>query len=273
MRATLLLANHCFKARFKANRMKVLWPLLILFILGSAWGLSDINANILGGIEVDSAYTVLYISSAFILLSATLGAVFISFDGISRDRISGVLEIKLSQPISRKSLGSSLILGHWAAIALPTCLLSLIAIVIIGERMDEYPSIGEIGLYIGATMLVLLWYTLIQLIASSWADDMGSSIALGMGSWMLFTLLWLLLTTVVAGLLGVAVDQNESAEWLQIQALMDLLSPNGLYHLLLEIPLSEFNRGIDTVLVIFSAILWTVLPTWLLMKRLQYLTP
>ncbi len=268
-----MLANHCFKARLKANRMKVLWPLLVLFIIGSAWGLSDINANIPGGIEINSPYAVLYISSAFILLSATLGAVFISFDGISRDRISGVLEIKLSQPISRKSLGGSLILGHWAAIALPTFLLSIIAVIIIGERMGDYPSLSEFSLYIGATMLVLLWYTLIQLIASSWADDMGSSIALGMGSWMLFTLLWLLLTTVVAGLLGVAVDQNNNPEWLQIQALMDLLSPNGLYHLLLEIPLNEIDRGVDTVLVVFFAILWTISPTWLLIKRLQHLTP
>ncbi len=273
MRTTILLANHCFRARLKANRMKVLWPLLILFIIGAAWGLSDSNASLPGGIQVDSAYAVLYVSSAFILLSATLGAVFISFDGISRDRISGVLEIKLSQPISRNSLGGSLILGHWAAIALPTCLLSIIAIVIIGERMGDYPSIGEVALYIGATMLVLLWYTLIQLIASSWADDMGSSIALGMGSWMLFTLLWLLLTTVVAGLLGIAVDQTSDPEWLQTQALMDLLSPNGLYHLLLEIPLNEIDRGVDTLVVVFFAILWTALPTWLLVRRLQDLTP
>jgi Na+/H+-dicarboxylate symporter len=102
---------------------------------------------------------------------------------------------------------------------------------------------------------------------------MGSSIALGMGSWMLFTLLWLLLTTVVAGLLGVAVDQTSNPEWLQIQALMDLLSPNGLYHLLLEIPLNEVDRGVNTPVVVLFAVLWTALPTWLLLRRLQYLTP
>ena len=38
----------------------------------------------------------MFVSTAFIIFSATLGAVLISFDGVSRDRLSGVLEVKLS---------------------------------------------------------------------------------------------------------------------------------------------------------------------------------
>ena len=53
---------------------------------------------------------------------------------------------------------------------------------------------------------------------------MGSSLALGLGAWMLFTLLWLLLTSVVAGLSGVAVDGSDVERWSNLQAQVDLFS-------------------------------------------------
>ena len=101
MNSTLGLAQLIMRDRLKAGRMMVIWPLLAMFILFSSWGLSDPKVNLSFGLTIDSAYDVMYASTAFIIFSATLGAVLISFDGISRDRISGVLELKLSQPISR----------------------------------------------------------------------------------------------------------------------------------------------------------------------------
>ena len=93
--SAVALSWHIMKARLLAGRMMVIWPLLAMFILFSSWGLSDPKANIPGNIVIDSAYDVMYVSTAFIVFSATLGAVLISFDGVSRDRLSGVLEIKL----------------------------------------------------------------------------------------------------------------------------------------------------------------------------------
>ena len=90
---------HIMKERLTAGRMMVIWPLLTIFILFASWGLSDPKVNLPASIVVNSAYDVMYVASAFILFSATMGAVLISFDGISRDRLSGVLEVKLSQPI------------------------------------------------------------------------------------------------------------------------------------------------------------------------------
>ena len=98
------LSLHIMKERLTAGRMMVIWPLLAMFILFSSWGLSDPKANLPSSIVIDSAYDVMFVSTAFIIFSATIGAVLISFDGISRDRISGVLEVKLSQPIKRSVL-------------------------------------------------------------------------------------------------------------------------------------------------------------------------
>ena len=109
--------------------------------------------------------------------------------------------------------------------------------------MGEFPSLEEYFIHTIATALLLLWYTSIQLLASSWARDVGSSIAIGLGTWMIFTLLWLVLTTLVAGLVGAGVDDINSPEYIHIEAILDLFSPNGVYHHLLEMPFEGLERN------------------------------
>ena len=256
-----------------AARMMVIWPLLAIFILFSSWGLSDPKATLPADIVVDSAYDVMFTSTAFIIFSATLGAVLISFDGISRDKISGVLEIKLSQPMSRENYARAMVIGHWGAIFIPVTILNIVSIFVIWYRMGELPSIEELFIHTLGTALLLLWYTTIQLLSSSLARDMGSSIAMGMGAWMLFTLLWLVITTVVAGLSGIGVENLNSDEYIRIEGIMDLFSPNGVYHHLLEMPLNDIDRGISPLLITLATLLWSILPLQLFIMKIQRLKP
>ncbi len=267
------LGVQIMKERLTAGRMMVIWPLLAMFILFSSWGLSDPKANLPASIVIDSAYDVMFVSTAFIIFSATLGAVLISFDGVSRDRLSGVLEVKLSQPIDRSLFAKSLLFGHWSAIFLPVMILNLISLFVINHRMGDLPSLEEFFIYNLGTALLLLWYTSIQLLASSWAKDLGSSIAVGLGVWMVFTLLWLVLTTVVAGLSGVGVDDLNSKEYIRIDAIMDLFSPNGVYHHLLEMPLNDVDRGMSPLYISIAAILWSIIPIHLFTRRIERLQP
>ena len=138
------LGLHIMRQRLSAGRMLVIWPLLAMFILFSSWGLSDPKANLPAELIIDSAYDVMFASTAFIIFSATMGAVLISFDGISRDRLSGVLEVKLSQPIKRAVYARSLLIGHWLAIFLPVLVLNLVSLLIIWHRMDDLPSSEEL---------------------------------------------------------------------------------------------------------------------------------
>ena len=271
--SAISLSIHVMKERLTAGRMMVIWPLLAMFILFSSWGLSDPKANLPSSIVIDSAYDVMFVSTAFIIFSATMGAVLISFDGVSRDRLSGVLEIKLSQPIKRSVFARALLIGHWGAIFLPVMLLNLVSLAIIWHRLDELPSLEELFIHTLGTALLLFWYTTIQLLASSWAKDLGSSIAIGLGIWMIFTLLWLVLTTVVAGLSGVGVDDLNSSEYVRIDAIMDLFSPNGVYHHLLEMPLDDIDRGMSPVYISLAAILWSIIPAHLFAKRVEHLQP
>ena len=271
--SAFVLGWHIMRERLSAGRMLVIWPLLAMFILFSSWGLSDPKANLPSQLTIDSAYDVMFASTAFIIFSATMGAVLISFDGISRDRLSGVLEIKLSQPIARSVYARALLIGHWGAIFFPVLFLNLISLVIIWYRMDDLPSVEEVFIHTLATGLLLLWYTLIQLLASSWAKDMGSSIAVGLGVWMLFTLLWLVITTVAAGLSGVGVENLNSPEYIRIEAVLDLFSPNGVYHHLLEWPLDDIDRGISPLASSVAALLWSILPLQLFIRRIERMCP
>jgi ABC-type transport system involved in multi-copper enzyme maturation permease subunit len=139
--------------------------------------------------------------------------------------------------------------------------------------MGDLPSLEEFFIYNLGTALLLLWYTSIQLLASSWAKDLGSSIAVGLGVWMVFTLLWLVLTTVVAGLSGVGVDDLNSKEYIRIDAIMDLFSPNGVYHHLLEMPLNDVDRGMSPLYISIAAILWSIIPIHLFTRRIERLQP
>ena len=269
----LTLSWHIMRERLSAGRMLVIWPLLAMFILFSSWGLSDPKANLPAELVIDSAYDVMFASTAFIIFSATMGAVLFSFDGISRDRLSGVLEIKLSPPIERPRYARALLIGHWAAIFVPVLLLNLASLIIIWYRLDDLPSIEQLFVHTLATGLLLLWYTSLQLLASSWAKDMGSSIAVGLGVWMLFTLLWLVLTTVVAGLMGIGVENLNSSEYMKIEAIMDLFSPNGVYHHLLEIPLNDTDRGISPLFPTLAAIMWSLIPMQLFIRRIERMIP
>ena len=267
------LGVQIMKERLTAGRMMVIWPLLAMFILFSSWGLSDPKVNLPASIMIDSAYDVMFVSTAFIIFSATLGAVLISFDGVSRDRLSGVLEVKLSQPIDRSLFAKAILFGHWSAIFLPVMILNLISLIVINYRMGDLPNLEEFFIYNLGTALLLLWYTSIQLLASSWAKDLGSSIAVGLGVWMVFTLLWLVLTTVVAGLSGVGVDDLSSKEYIRIDAIMDLFSPNGVYHHLLEMPLDDVDRGMSPLYISIAAILWSIIPVYLFTRRIERLHP
>ena len=256
--------------QFRTARSMMLWPLLMLFIVGSCWGLSDPNITLPGEIAVDTPYDILFIASGFILLSATLGIVLFGFDSISRRRISGVLSLELSQPIPRIDLALSLLLGVWGAVLIPTVIFSVIGMVAIYSQNGNWPSLSESFMFIFATALLLYWYASLQLLASSWAKDMGGAIALGMGTWMLFTMVWVLVTVVVAAILGVDVTDTTNQQYQQLSSTVDLFSPNGVYQMLLE---SKLNSGLSRVenpmRVSFAALLWTVNPTWLFIKRFE----
>ena len=261
------------KRRLFSARMLIMLPILLLFIPGMAWGFSDPNIQLPADQIPMDGTEVMFLASIGIVFAGTMAAVLIAHDGISRDRASGVLEIRLSQPMPRWRQGLILILGHWSSIAIPVALLLVISMMLVGYRSDMWIPMSDAIIYIIASMLVLLWYTTFALLASSIAKEQGSAIAFSIGLWFLFTLLWVLFTTLLAALNGVAVGDTQDQGYLVFEGRLDLLSPNGVYHHLLETRLDGVDRGVSALGAYVAAVLWTIVPLYFFQRRLNRLVP
>ena len=161
------LAKRLTLERMFSTRMYIMLPVLLLFIPGMAWGFSDPNIVLPGGHQPESAMEVLFYASLGVVFGATMCAVLLSYDAVSRERASGVLELRLSQPMPRAHQSLAMILGSWKAILIPTWILLIISVFIVRYRMGEWISFADFIVYFFSTALILLWYILFTLLASS----------------------------------------------------------------------------------------------------------
>ena len=267
------LAKRLTLERMFSTRMYIMLPVLLLFIPGMAWGFSDPNIVLPGGHQPESAMEVLFYASLGVVFGATMCAVLLSYDAVSRERASGVLELRLSQPMPRAHQSLAMILGSWKSILIPTWILLLISVSIVRYRMGEWISFADFLVYFSSTALILLWYILFTLLASSYTREQGTAISFGVGMWFLFTFLWALITTMVAFASGVSIGQENDASWIMLEGALDLLSPNGVYHHLLETRLPQIDRGIASWQSWSMGLLWTVLPSWFFIRRMEKILP
>ena len=261
------------KERLAGIRLKIMLPILLLFLPGMAWGFSDPNIVLPGGHQPDTAMEVLFYASLGVVFGATMCAVLMAFDGVSKDRASGMLEVRLAQPMPRQHQATALILGHAQSILLPVYVLLLASVLVVRVRLGEWPTLSEMLVYGLSTGLVVFWYTLFALLASTSAREQGTAIAFGIGVWFFFTFLWALVTTMVAYASGVAVGEANDPAWVTLEGMLDLLSPNGVYHHLLETQLPTVDRGVAAWQSWLAALLWTALPWWALHRRMERLVP
>ena len=118
-RRILNVAARVRRERLSGVRIKIMLPILVLFLPGMAWGFSDSNIVLPGGHQPDTAMEVLFYASLGVVFGATMCAVLMAFDGVSKDRASGMLEVRLAQPMPRKHQATALILGHAQSILIP----------------------------------------------------------------------------------------------------------------------------------------------------------
>ena len=120
MLRVLRVARRIRNDRLKSIRLKVMLPILLLFMPGLAWGFSDPNIVLPGGHQPDNAMEVLFYASLGVVFGATMCAVLMAFDGVSRDRASGMLEIQLAQPMPRQHQAAALVLGTLSPFSSPS---------------------------------------------------------------------------------------------------------------------------------------------------------
>ena len=264
-RQILAVTKQIVTEKLTSNRILIMIPILVLFIPGMAWGFSDPDVMLPGGITPENVMEVMFYTSLGVVFGGTMCAVLLSFDGVSRDRFSGVLEVKLSQPMPRNEQSIGIALGHWLSILIPVWILWLVSIIIAMYRLEDGVGFAETVTSFASVGLVLFWYVIFSLIASTYSKDQGTSIAFGVGMWFLFTFLWALVTSMVAFASGVNVGEVNNPDMIRIEGYLDLLSPNGVFHHLLETNLANIERGVPAAITWIVATLWTILP-WLWFK-------
>ena len=272
-RQTLAVARRIFGDKIRSTRMVIMLPILILFIPGMAWGFSDPEIMLPGGITPDSVMEVMFYTSLGVVFAGTMCGVLLSFDGISKDRFSGVLEVKLSQPMPRQMQSVGIAIGHWSAILVPVWILWLISIMIASYRLEMSPSFLATIASFASVGLILFWYVMFSLIASTYSKDQGTSIAFGVGMWFLFTFLWALVTSMVAFASGVNIGEVNNPEMIRVEGFLDLLSPNGVFHHLLETNLADVDRGVPKIISWISALIWTIIPWFWFKSRMSKIQP
>ncbi len=264
-RQILAVTKQIVTEKLTSNRIMIMIPILVLFIPGMAWGFSDPDVMLPGGITPENVMEVMFYTSLGVVFGGTMCAVLLSFDGVSRDRFSGVLEVKLSQPMPRNEQSIGIALGHWLSILIPVWILWLVSIIIAMYRLEDGVGFAETVTSFASVGLILFWYVIFSLIASTYSKDQGTSIAFGVGMWFLFTFLWALVTSMVAFASGVNVGEVNNPDMIRIEGYLDLLSPNGVFHHLLETNLANIERGVPAAITWIVATLWTILP-WLWFK-------
>ena len=267
------LSTRVFWERIRSTRMAIMFPILVLFLPGMAWGFSDPNIVLPGGHQPEGPMEIMFYASLGVVFGATMCGVMLAFDGVSRDRASGVFELRLAQPMPRTHQAIALMLGMWQAIFVPVALLILLSFVMIRWRLGEWAALSDVLIHLSATGLILFWYVVFTLLASSRTKDQGTAVAFGIGMWFLFTFLWALVTTMVAYASGVAIGEQNDAQWVALEGSLDLLSPNGVYHHILETRLEDVDRGVAAWQAWVMALLWSVLPTWWFVRRMNDLQP
>ena len=158
-RRILNVAARVRRERLSGVRIKIMLPILVLFLPGMAWGFSDSNIVLPGGHQPDTAMEVLFYASLGVVFGATMCAVLMAFDGVSKERASGMLEVRLAQPMPRKHQATALILGHAQSILIPVYALLAASVLVVRLRMGAWPSAEELLVYAVSTGLVVLWYT------------------------------------------------------------------------------------------------------------------
>ena len=261
------------KRYMRSQRMLILSPLIIFTISMACWGFADARI-VPAGLPTNTPSEVLFYSSLPIVFFCTLSVVLIGFDSISRRRLTGELAIDLSQPMPRVDYALSQLLGVWIAAMLPTIVAIIIGTLLIQQQMGEWPSAGDLAMFVVSTGLLLWWYTCLQLLASSMARDIGSSVTLGVGTWLFFVFLWLIPTLIVAQTMGVDITDPNSVGFDRIQERVDLFSPNGVYQLMMETRLStESQPHLSDASILLASALWFLIPTNLFIRRIESLRP
>jgi ABC-type transport system involved in multi-copper enzyme maturation permease subunit len=171
------------------------------------------------------------IAGLFMAMIIPIIAIGISFDSISREKISRSIVFLLCRPIGKRSIAVGKFLGSLIALAIPLTLVSLVGVAIISAVTSEVPTGSFVAGFIIASIMFMAIFILLQQIFSTLAKTTGNAILAGISLWLFFYIFWSLIVIAINYALG---NQLYSQDFIEFSNKLTLLSPTGSYSLIIN---------------------------------------
>jgi len=204
----------------------------------------------------------------FIPLVAIAG----SYDSYGKDRVSGVLESVLVQPISRRSLSLSRYLSSFVAMAIAVLLAIGVVDLITFHYSGLFVATNVILPSAGAFMVELAAFIGIMMVLSRLLKSSGSLVGLGIGFFIIFDFFWGILLALLAFLMKIDIGSvpfirifvgSEFVNPAQFIALVDTYLTHSVSSVVFAFGgtlITPSDYGITVWSIAATGVLWIVIP-------------
>jgi ABC-type transport system involved in multi-copper enzyme maturation permease subunit len=213
----------------------------------------------------------------FIPLILPIMALVLAYDAVAREKSEGSLDLLLSKPVGRVGVGLGKLAGVFASMALPVVVILLAAAALIWAQTGQAPTNTFLASLTVEALFLLLVYTILFLAISAHVKNLGTALLVSILMYLIFSFFWGLISFLVASLFA----PPGSVRWFEIQVLVSIFSPSGIYQQMVVQSLPEvlggffgpFGGGIQLLplsWVLTAASLWAALPLALFLIAMKY---
>jgi ABC-2 type transport system permease protein len=204
----------------------------------------------------------------FIPLMAILG----SYNSYGKDRISGVLESVLVQPVSRRGLSLSRFFSCFVAMSIAIFIAMGVVDGIVWHFTGSFVSSEIILSSAGAFLVELAAFTGIMMLLSRVVKSSGVLIGIGIGLFIVIDFFWGILLAIVSSLIGVG---SSTVAYTKLLIIAEFVNPAqfvGVVDTYLTqqanfvglgsfgFPITPSQYGITIPSIVLTGVLWAVLP-------------
>lgn len=158
---------------------------------------------------------------------ASLSAIVLSFDAITKERVEKSLDVLLTKPFPRESVVLGKYLGITGAMTAPFVLVLFGSVWIMSFVSNKWPSPSVIFTFIIFLVLLIAIYIALEILVSILAKTTGTAILSGIGIWVLLNMLW--------GVMGLGISELFDLKLVSVSNYMSLLNPSDLFLVCLSI--------------------------------------
>jgi ABC-2 type transport system permease protein len=223
----------------------------------------------------DSAFAYFAFDMLFVL---PLLAIVCAFAVYARDRISGVLESTLVQPITRRALAVSRFFAVLAALLISVGVGMLVSDLLIQLIVGYFVLPAQLVATFSGCAIVATFFVGLVFLLSHWLRSTATLFGVAVALFLLFGVFWGSITSTLGTDFGALAGTNVAAEF---QVKLSFCNPLGYSGLIFagitnttppgaaEFATSAAGYGVTPETLILSGLAWTVVPFLLLLWRIR----